>query len=115
MRRVAVILALVVMAACGRDQPPPLPDVIPLMPAGRIERVVEFTWTSSLPDARYRLNVTDPGGVPILRRETADQRVLIERTEAGMFPTGGYAWYVEALDANGEVIATSRTQLFDVD
>jgi hypothetical protein len=115
-RVVAALLTVMVLAGCERGQPPPLASVIPLIPNGTIDQVTQFTWTSSLEGASYRLTVTDPGGVPLLIRNTPETRVIVERDQAiTTFPLGGYSWYVEALDANGEVIATSRTQLFDVD
>ena len=115
MRVVAALLAVVVLVGCERGQPPPLPSVIPLIPSGTIDQVTQFTWSSSLEGASYRLTVTDPGGVPLLIRETPETRVIVERDQAlATFTLGGYAWYVEALDANGEVILASRTQLFDV-
>lgn len=113
-RLAGALLALVVTLGCDRGGPPPLPDVIPLVPAGRIERVTEFRWQGP-PDATFRLIVTDPAGVPLLMRVTTDTRIFIERDEAATFPTGGYAWYVEMLDENGQVTVTSRTQLFDVE
>ena len=115
MRIAGAVLAVMLVVGCQRDQPPPLPDVIPLVPAGRVERVTEFRWQGPPEGGRFKLTVTDPGGVPLLIRETTETRLIIERDEAAVFPTGGYAWYVELLDGNGEVAVLSRTQLFDVD
>ncbi len=50
----------------------------------------------------------------VLSRDTTEQRIVLDTAEIGAMVPGGYSWAVEARDANGVVIATSRWQMFDV-
>jgi hypothetical protein len=120
--RALAVVAVIFVTACNREAPQPvnlegLPPtaLVALIPSGDVERVDAFRWSSELTDAaNYRFTVLNPGGQPVLTHETANLNYALNAGEMSVFMPGGYSWRVEALDANGMVIATSRSQLFDV-
>lgn len=121
LRIVAMIGLMFLLTGCGGGEPestlPPAQSptaLVALIPSGEVERVSAFRWSSELAAASYRLVVLNPGGQPVLTHETPELNYALNAGEMSVFEPGGYSWSVEARDANGEVIATSRTQLFDV-
>ena len=82
-------------------------------PAGLVDRVTEFRWTSSFDASRYRVSVRDAQDREVLARETASaDRLVLDLPLA--LPAGRYAWLVEARDQNGKVMKASRPQAFQV-
>lgn len=118
MTRIAgVVLALALSVSCNSAPPPAGPqptDLVAVSPSDTVPRVDLIQWTTTLTPASYRVTVLDAGGQTVLDRETTEQRLILTNAEMVAIKPGGYSWSVEARDEKGEVIATSRWQLFDV-
>jgi hypothetical protein len=115
--------ALVLMTLINRPSIPPLSEptsttrgsaVVPQSPTGPVTGRIEFRWTSPFAAARYRIVVRDASGVAVLSRETTGERLVADDATMRALPRGAYAWSVEALDAAGRTIDTSRPQAFEL-
>lgn len=97
---------------------PPLPrpgstEVIAFLPLGQVRRITEFRWASPVDASRYLVVVKYAGAkAELLRRETSEQVLKLDPELARRFPRGQYNWTVEAVGANGRVVAQSNVKTF---
>lgn len=115
------LTALVLTALASRPVPEPvrpLPkpgstEVVAFLPLGQVRRVSEFRWASPVDASRYIVVVRNAGSTTeVLRRETSAQVLTIDKELAPRFRQGQYNWTVEAVAANGRVVAQSNVETF---
>ncbi|MEW6323217.1 MAG: hypothetical protein AB1635_19280, partial [Acidobacteriota bacterium] len=90
-------------------------DLQAIGPAGTVSGSWEFRWASPFEADRYRVTVRDATGAVVRTEETrasalAPTPALLTRLRAG----ADYTWEVEALDREGERIATAPPTSFRV-
>lgn len=109
--------AALVMAVWLRPGPPVPPtgttdirstELQAIAPVGRVGAVSEFRWASPFAAARYRLTIRDAADAIVLTLETPAERVTLDESQRARLAPGSYRWSVDALDASGAVIASSR-------
>lgn len=96
---------------------PPLPlpgstEVVAFLPVGEVRRVSEFRWASPVAASRYLVVVRGSGTTELLRRETSEPVLSIDKDLAGRFRPGEYNWTVEAVGEDGRIVAQSRVETF---
>jgi hypothetical protein len=115
--------AVVVMAVWLRPAPvaPPADtteirstELQAIAPVGRVSAVSEFRWASPFAAARYRLTIRDSADAVVLTLEMPAERVTLTEDQRARLAPGSYRWLVDAVDASGAVIASSRPAAFDV-
>lgn len=119
----ALTLATALVLTFATRRPAPVPvrplpkpgstEVVAFLPLGQIRRVSEFRWASPVDASRYIVVVRNAGRTTeVLRRETSDQVLEIDTELAPRFHPGQYNWTVEAVGANGRVVAQSNVETF---
>lgn len=86
-------------------------DIRARVPVDEVASVTEFRWTSPVNAAKYHIRVTSAAGSVIEGESTTETWT----PPAGLqLPAGSYTWTIDALDAAGNVIISSRPQAFEV-
>lgn len=102
----------------GPAAPPPMRGATLELIAPQSDRsapVTRFEWQARDGAARYELTVRAPDGNPVLRRESPSSTLSLPGDDmAWQRPGTLYEWQVDAYDAQGERIATSRSARFRV-
>lgn len=90
-------------------------EIQPMSPVGIARDPLEFRWVSPFSDvSRYRLAVRR-NGQTVLTADASTTRLVLNDTErARLAPGVEYEWTVDALDARGDVIASSPPRTFVV-
>jgi hypothetical protein len=116
------LLTTLVLTALASRRPPepvrPLPrpgstEVVAFLPLGQVRRVSEFRWASPVDASRYIVVVRHAGSTAeVLRRETSEQALTIDKELAARFRPGDYNWTVQAVGSNGSIVAQSNVETF---
>jgi hypothetical protein len=110
--------ALVAFAVLRQPRVAPLSDptsdirgseIVAFSPTGTVSQIAEFKWTSPFRATTYRLSVKSQDGAVVWTKDSPQ-----EHAAATTLPPGRYTWKVDAFDAAGRVIASSRDQPFEI-
>jgi len=85
-----------------------------LAPIGDVRAVNEFRWASPFAAPRYRLVVRDGSGAVFMQTDVTGESWSAPPESQSKFVAGSYQWTVDALDATGAVIASSKPQTFTI-
>ena len=85
-----------------------------LKPAGNVTSVTEFFWTSPYAAPKYRIIVRHPAGAVILQLESPRESAPLDAESRAKLAAGAYEWIVDALDATGAVVSSSKPQAFTI-
>jgi hypothetical protein len=89
-------------------------ELLAISPAGTSASVTEFKWASPFAAPRYRVVVRDAAGAIALQLESSRESASVTGESQAKLVPGAYQWTVDALDATGAVIASSKPQTFTI-
>ena len=89
-------------------------EIRPLAPIGAVASVAEFRWTSPVNAPLYRVRVMTAAGAPVIEGDASGNAENWAIPAGTQLPPGSYTWTVDAIDAAGTVIVSSRPQAFEI-